>query len=199
MRSLLAVVATAAVLALAQPASAAELIERITPEHMAKIVEEVTGKKPEIGKNPNGLPVIAVNPGNGVDEYILGRCTAQGCLDIQATTYFDKDPKLTIAAVNSYNNKYISAQASVGPDGFVYLVRLFVVDGGVSEENIKVNMKIFMEAPDALMEVVTTQATASLAPNGVPVAAMVPNLLQRQPVLALRGITNPRHARKLRR
>ena len=197
MRSILAAVATAILLAAPVQASGNELIARITPEHLAKIVEEVTGKKPELGKNDAGDPIVSVNPGNGVDEYILGRCTAQGCLDIQATTFFDKNPKLTLAVVNSYNNKYLNAQGSIGADGLTYLIRLFVTDGGVSEENIKVNIKIFMDAPGALMEVVETQATASLPATGVPVAATRPSLLSRQPMRALPVKSDPQRARKL--
>lgn len=198
MRSLLAAVAAVGLLISPAQAAGSDTIQRMTPEQLVAILADVTGKKPEIGKNDAGDPVVSLNTGNGYDDYVLGRCTQQGCLDIQATTFFEKDPKLTLAVVNAYNNKYLNAQGSIAADGRVYLVRLFVVDGGVGKENIEVNIKIFMQSPDLLMEVLSTQATASLPSNGVPVAAVRPGLMQRQPVLASPINTDPRRARRVR-
>lgn len=202
MRQLLAAVATAAALLAPAKAAGNELIARITPERMAAILEEMTGKKAELDKNDAGDPVVAIDPGNGYDEYILSRCDPQGCLDIQATAFFKKDPKFTLAAVNAYNSSYLNAQASLATDGRVFLFRFFVTDGGVSEENIKANIKIFMQAPDAFLDVLSKQATASIAPNGVPVSATVPSLAQvlspALPHQIRRAGTDPNRAHKLK-
>ncbi len=173
MRSL--VLAAAAVAALTTaPVSAADLMTRLAPEKMVAIVTAATGKPAELVKNDQGDPVVSVNTGNGYDDFILGRCDAQGCADIQMTCFFEKDPKLTLAAVNAFNYKYVNAQGSVGPDGKTYLVRSMVVEGGVTEANIKANLALYFAAADLLVDVANTQQTAAIPSGGVPVSAMAP-------------------------
>ena len=74
---------------------------------------------------------------------------------------FNKNERFNLAVVNGFNGKYLNAQASLTPDGRVYLVRLFVTTGGVTEANVKANIDVFTKAPGLFVQHVLSQATAS--------------------------------------
>ena len=179
MRSLLAAIAAAIFFLAPVSATAADNITRLTPEKLSQIVETLAGKKPEIDLSDKSSPTVSIDTGNGSDFFILSQCTEQGCLDIQMLCFFDKDPRYTLAAVNSYNGAFVNAQATLTTDGKVYLVRDYLVEGGVSEANIIANIQTYDAADDVFIEHMKKQETAAIpSAGGVPAAATTPSLLQ---------------------
>ncbi|MBP6013705.1 MAG: YbjN domain-containing protein [Alphaproteobacteria bacterium] len=189
MRRFLAAVAAFALLVSA-PASAADVVDRITPAKLGEILKAMTGKDVEFSKGDDGTEIVSVNTGNGYDDFIMDKCTAQGCTEIQMTCFFNKDDRLTLAAVNAFNGSSLNAQAALKPNGNVYLYRLFVTEGGVTEANVRANIEIYMVADDIFLQTLDTQKVASLPPAGVPVSAMKPESRHWPAALPARMIKN---------
>ncbi len=164
MRKLL--LAAAAWLPLASAASAADLITSITSDRLATIVTALTGKTAVITKPEAGVEVVTIND-NGDYDFILSDCTAKGCTSMQPTMFFNKDEHFNLAVINGYNSKQLGAQAFMTPDNRVYLVRLYLLDGGVAEDNLKVNIVLYLKTPAIFVEhVMNSQTTASAGGNG---------------------------------
>jgi hypothetical protein len=168
----LALAAVAAACLLPTQAFAADTVANLTSDKLAKILSAATGKEGKITKPEAGVEVVTIRETDGADyDYVLSECTAQGCPDLQMNMFFNKDDSFNLGLVNSYNGKALNASAFLSPENRVYLVRHVVLQGGVTEENIKANIKIFLAAPDLFIEHVASQQTASAAPGVTPVAA----------------------------
>ncbi len=173
MRKVLIAAATVAALArLSQAASAADVITNMTSDRLAVILTAMTGKKAVITKPESGVEVVTITD-NGDIDFIMTDCAAKGCASMQPTMFFNKDEHFNLTVVNSYNTKELSAQAFLTADNRVFLVRLYVFDGGVTEENLKTNIGIYLKAPGIFAEhALGSQTTASAGGSGsVPVAA----------------------------
>ena len=86
-------------------------------------------------------------------------------------TFFEKDSHFNLTAINSFNSIDASAEAVLRADGQVSLMRLQVFEGGVTAENVKAHIKMFMNAPALFAQHVLEQKTVSYAPGPMPAAA----------------------------
>lgn len=169
MRTFNFVLATVAYLLLAGQALAADTLPLLTSAKLAEILTAATGKPATVTKPEAGVEVVSIVE-NGSYDFIMSSCTASGCPDVQMTMFFNKEDIFTLALVNGFNGKDLSATAFLTPDNRVYLVDLYVVEGGVTEENVKKNLAIYLKAPRLFAQYAVGQTTASLPPAGVPVA-----------------------------
>ena len=165
----LVAVAMAALITVTSSASAAELTQ-ITSAKLSEILTAITGKATNVSKPEAGVEIVSIVE-NGSYDFVLSDCTAQGCATMQMTMFFNKEDIFTLALVNGFNSKDLSATAFLTPDNRVYLVNLFITDGGVTEENIKANLAIYLRAPGKFAKFALSQTTAALPSAGVPVAA----------------------------
>lgn len=165
--------AAAAALQLAATASAADVITAIKSDRLAEIVTALTGKKATITKPEAGVEIVTISD-NGDMDFIMSDCTANGCATLQPTMFFNKDDAFNLAVVNGYNSKQLGAQAFLTPDNRAYLVTLYLFDGGVTEENMKAKLVLYMKTPGIFVDhVVKSQTVASAAPasGATPAAA----------------------------
>lgn len=171
MRRVLSALAFAAVAALTQAnqSFAADTQSRLTSAKFAEILTALTGKAATVTKPEAGVEVVSIAD-NGSYDFVMSDCTAAGCPSVQMTMFFNKEDIFTLALVNSYNSKYLGAQAFLTPDNRVYLVRLFITEGGVTEDNIKANIALYLSSLKVFAQTALSQSTASLPAPGVPVA-----------------------------
>lgn len=160
----------AAFMSYATPASAADVMQTITSDKLAEILTAMTGKKAEIAKPEAGVEVVTYTD-NGDRDFIMSECTAKGCAIVQMTMFFNKDASFNLAGVNGYNSQNLNAQAFLTPDNRVYLVRLYLTIGGVTEENLKANISLYLRAPGVFIEHLSSQSTAATGTGPVTVAA----------------------------
>jgi hypothetical protein len=64
-------------------------------------------------------------------------------------------------AINGFNGKVLNAQAHVLANGNVVLMGLYVLTGGVTEDNLKVNLSIFLKSPELFENHILSQVTAA--------------------------------------
>jgi hypothetical protein len=70
------------------------------------------------------------------------------CRGLQMLIFFRQNQKpYQIAQVNSFNQRYAFAQAVLMPDGKLGLSRYVISDGGVTQNNLTENLKVFMAMP----------------------------------------------------
>ncbi len=160
-------------------AYAADVFSRLTSERVTTMLKaagatDITATKPEAG-----VEIVTFNDGNGAVNLVLLECTADGCGTLQMSIIFDKDDRFTPAALNSFNAMYLTAQAATMSSGNVALMDLYVPAGGVTEENLKNNLAVFLTSPAQFEKAMQSQVTASV--DTKPGAA--------QPVVAPKALT----------
>jgi hypothetical protein len=155
------------------PASAAEMMTGITSDGLSALFKAAGAATVEVTKPEAGVEIVSVSDGTSAVDLILMSCAATGCPTIQMVTVFNKDPRFTLEAINSYNAKVLNAQAAVMPSGDVALMGLYVFNGGVTEDNLKFNLVIFLQSPELFTNHILSQVTAAADTKGKaqPVAA----------------------------
>jgi hypothetical protein len=176
---LLAAAMTAGIAFSTTQAYAADVFSRLTSERVTTMLKaagatDITATKPEAG-----VEIVTFNDGNGAVNLVLLECTADGCGTLQMSIIFDKDDRFTPAALNSFNAMYLTAQAATMSSGNVALMDLYVPAGGVTEENLKNNLAVFLTSPAQFEKAMQSQVTASV--DTKPGAA--------QPVVAPKALT----------
>lgn len=169
---LAAALALAIAAALTTPVSAADAVmKRLSSAKLSAILTAAGGKEVEVTKPKDGIEVVTFNDGQGPVDFVLSDCTSDGCQAMQMSILFDRDEskKIPLATVNSYNAKILNAQAALLPEGNLLLADLFVTIGGVTEDSLKENISIFLQAPQLLAEHIRSQTTVS---NSVPATVM---------------------------
>jgi hypothetical protein len=171
-KSLLAALAAASVLASA-PASAADLMTGLNSDRLSAMLTAAGATQVQVNKPEAGVEIVSFNDGVGTVDFLLMNCAADGCPTMQMVAVFEKDARFTLQAINAYNSKVLNAQAAVMSDGNVALMGLFVFNGGVTEDNLKFNMAIFLGAPELFTNHILSQVTAAADAKGAaqPVAA----------------------------
>ena len=189
-------IAAAAALQLAATASAADVVTAIKSDRLAEIVTALTGKKATITKPEAGVEIVTISD-NGDMDFILSDCTANGCETLQPTMFFNKDDAFNLAVVNGYNSKQLGAQAFLTPDNRAYLVTLYLFDGGVTEENMKAKLVLYMKTPGIFVDhVLKSQTVASAAPAS-PATTPVATSATAPAVAAGAGAAAPQHQLEL--
>jgi opacity protein-like surface antigen len=167
--------AAAAFIHLTAAASAADVITAIKSDRLAEILTALTGKTATVAKPEAGVEVVTIAD-NGDYDFILSECTAKGCSTMQPTMFFNKDDQFNLTVVNGYNSKQLGAQAFLTPDNRAYLVTLYLFDGGVTEENVKVKIALYLKTPGIFVQhVVGSQTTASAPPAASTMPAAAPS------------------------
>jgi Putative bacterial sensory transduction regulator len=154
-------------------ALAADVITRLTSERLSNVLKAGGATEIQVTKPEAGVEIVNFNDGSGMVNFVLLDCTAEGCGTLQMSILFDNDARFTPAVLNGYNATYLNAQAALMTSGKVALMDLFVTAGGVTEDNLKANIVIFLQSPSLFEKHLASQVTASLDTKGAakPVAA----------------------------
>lgn len=156
-----AVVAAASALSPTQ-AYAEDVFSRLTSARLLTILKAAGATEVAVTKPEAGVEILTFNDGAGPVNLVLMDCAADGCGTLQMGVIFDKDPRFTLSALNSYNATYLNAQAAIMPDGSMGLMRLYVPGGGVTENNLRLNLAVYLEAPALFEKHIQSQVTASV-------------------------------------
>lgn len=174
-RKFLISAAMAAATAYAPAALAADVMTHFTVDRMTAMLKAAGATEIETKKPEPAVEIITFNDGKGTVNMILLDCAAQGCSSMQLGVFFEKDDRYSLSALNSYNAVYLNAQAALLKSGNVTLVRLVVADGGITEDNVKANLQIFLDAPALFEKTIQGQVTTSLdKKDAMPVAGAQP-------------------------
>lgn len=158
---LLAVVAAATAFA-STPAYAQEVFARLTSDRLTTILKASGATEIETTKPEAGVEVVSFNDGTGTVNFVLLDCAADGCGILQMSIIFEKDERFTLSALNSFNATYLNAQAAVMPSGNIGLNQLYLPGGGVTENNLRLNLAVYLESPSLFEKHIQTQVTASV-------------------------------------
>lgn len=172
-KSLLAAFVAAASALASAPASAADVMTSLTSDRLSAMFKAAGATEVQVTKPEAGVEVVSLVDGGGTTDFVLMSCTADGCPTLQMVVVFDKDARFTLEAINAYNSKVLNAQAALMPNGNVVLMGLYVLNGGVTEDNLKFNIAIFLKAPELFTNHILSQVTAAADAKGAaqPVAA----------------------------
>ncbi|MCE9521187.1 MAG: YbjN domain-containing protein [Alphaproteobacteria bacterium] len=164
--------AFAAVTLAATPAIAADaLIMRLSSLKLSAVLIAMGAKEVAVKRDSADLEFVSFNDGNGPVDFALSECNADGCQSLQMFILYDltESKKISLATLNSFNGKYLDAQVAQLEDGAVIMSDLFVTTGGVSEDNLKENISIFLNAPRVFATHLKEQKIASNAVQAQPV------------------------------
>lgn len=175
---LLAVVAAATAFA-STPAYAQEVFGRLTSDRLTTILTAAGATEIATTKPEAGVEVVTFNDGTGTVNLVLLECTAEGCSTLQMSIIFDKDERFTLHALNGFNATYLNAQAAIMPNGNIALNQLYLPGGGVTDDNLRLNLAVYLQAPALFEKHIQSQVTASV--DTKPGAA--------QPVTASKALT----------
>ena len=169
MRKSFVMAAALAAAALASgPVHAADLLTGLNSQRLSAMLLTAGATEVKTEKPQEGVEIITVNDGNGGVNLVLLDCQAGSCPTLQMSVAFEKDAKYTLNALNSYNSTYLIAQAAVLPNGNVLLARLYTTLGGVTEDNLKANLQLFLQAPNIFETHINSQVTAAVDTKGAP-------------------------------
>jgi hypothetical protein len=175
-KSILLAVATVAIAFGSTGASAQEMFSRLSSDRLSNVLKAAGATQVEVTKPEAGVEVVTFNDGTGTVNLVLMECTADGCGALQMSVIFEKDARFTLSALNSFNATYLNAQAAVMTSGNIGLMDLYVPAGGVTENNLRANLAVFLESPQLFEKHLQSQVTASADKPGAaaPVAAPKP-------------------------
>lgn len=158
---LLAVVAAATAFSTTQ-AHALDVLTRLTSDRLSTILKAAGATEIEATKPEAGVEVVTFSDGTGTVNLVLMDCTADGCGTLQMSIIFEKDARFTLSALNSYNATYLNAQAAIMPSGNIGLIKLYLPGGGVTEDNVRLNLAVYLESPALFEKHIQSQVTASV-------------------------------------
>lgn len=167
-KSFLLAAAFAAAAFASAPAQAADILTALTSQRLTAMLQAAGATQIATEKPQDGVEIVTFNDGNGGVNLILLDCQAGSCPTLQMSVAFEKDAKYTLTALNGYNATYLNAQAAVLPNGNVVLARLYSTLGGVTEDNLKANLAIFLQAPTVFENHINAQVTAAVDTKGAP-------------------------------
>lgn len=156
-----AVVAAASALSATQ-AYAEDVFSRLTSDRLSTILKAAGATEIEATKPEAGVEVVTFSDGTGTVNLVLMECTADGCGTLQMSIIFEKDPRFSLSALNSFNATYLNAQAAIMPSGNTGLIRLYLPGGGVTENNLRLNLAVYLESPQLFEKHIQSQVTASV-------------------------------------
>jgi len=172
-KSILLAVATAAIALSSTQALAQEVFSRLSSDRLSNVLKAAGATQVEVTKPEAGVEVVTFNDGTGTVNLVLMDCGADGCGALQMSIIFEKDARFTLSALNSFNATYLNAQAAIMPSGNIGLIDLYVPAGGVTENNLRANLAVYLESPQLFEKHIQGQVTASVDKPGTatPVAA----------------------------
>ena len=161
-KSILVAAVTAATAFSSTEVFAADVITRLTSDRLTTILKAAGATEIEATKPEAGVEVVTFSDGTGTVNLVLLECAADGCGMLQMSIIFDKDPRFTLSALNSFNATYLNAQAAIMPSGNIGLIRLYLPGGGVTEDNVRLNLAVYLESPGLFEKHIQSQVTASV-------------------------------------
>ena len=130
------------------------LVTSFTVDEVVAIAKELGATEIQTGTDDDS-PVITLKKDDLYFALVLRSCKdAPGCHGLLLSLFFepDKTTPFALDAVNAMNNKYAFVKFFVAKDASLGISRFLLADGGISRENVMVNMADFFAMPGIIAE-----------------------------------------------
>ncbi len=148
-------------------ANADALIKKFTVDKVKAILTSA-GAQDVTSKTTSGLDVVSFSSGELKHVGVLTVCSkdGSGCLGLQLLTGWDSGGSVPYQTLNSFNYQVPFGSAFIDPDKTLVYNRYIICDGGVSDENVRINIANFVVGSKKLLQfMLDSQKVASVTPN----------------------------------
>jgi hypothetical protein len=140
----------------APPASAAAagLIDRYDEQAMRSIMSELEYVVLDAHKNAAGRPAMSIEAGDMAFEVTGESCegagAAQVCAGVQFSAQFPENDAVDVDEVMARANRTLRPAKLFRAGAGVVYERYLIMDGGISRENLKTEISVYVEILEAL-------------------------------------------------
>ncbi|MDP3738716.1 MAG: hypothetical protein Q8R02_15080 [Hyphomonadaceae bacterium] len=131
------------------------LIDRYDEAALRSIVQELGYSFVDSDVSGSGKPFMTVEAGDELSFRIMGEsCEGEGdakvCAGVQLSTQFGETGDADFDAVMAAANRTLRPAKLFRIDSGLAYERYLIMDGGVSRENLKTNISVFVEVLEAI-------------------------------------------------
>lgn len=132
------------------------LIDRYDPAALRSIISELGYKVGDTGESSSGKPMMVIDTPEGLSFRILGEsCDGEGkeqvCQGVQLSAQFAQG-NADLDEVMARGNRTLRPAKLFRVDAGLAYERYLIMDGGVSRENLKTEVEVFVEILGALLK-----------------------------------------------
>jgi hypothetical protein len=147
------------------PAAAADpLITQFTTQNVSDVLKELGATEIKTVKGDDGTDSVSFTYDSGPFLFSIINCKKAPCHDLQMAIFYEKDAAFTPGFANTFNGKWLDATAIALADGTLMMNRLVIANGGVTKENLRENMSIFVNVPNLIADQLKAVTTVSAPP-----------------------------------
>jgi hypothetical protein len=135
--------------------STAKLIDRYDQSALTSIMAELKYAVVETSVSSSGKPFMTVEAGDDLSFRVMGEsCEGEGasqvCLGVQLSTQFAEVDGTDFDAVMAAANRTLRPAKLFRIDSGLAYERYLIMDGGISRENLKTNISVYVEVLQAI-------------------------------------------------
>lgn len=137
------------------PTSSTKLIDRYDEAALTSIMRELKYAIVESSVSSSGKPFMTVEAGDELSFRVMGEsCEGEGpsqvCLGVQLSTQFAEAGDVDFDEVMAAANRTLRPAKVFRIDSGLAYERYLIMDGGISRENLKTNISVYVEVLEAL-------------------------------------------------
>ena len=131
------------------------LIDRYDQAALTSIMAELKYAVVETSVSASGKPRMTVEAGDELSFRVMGEsCEGEGaaqvCLGVQLSTQFAEAGDVDFDAVMAVANRTLRPAKLFRVDSGLAYERYLIMDGGISRENLKTNISVYVEVLEAI-------------------------------------------------
>jgi hypothetical protein len=132
-----------------------KLIDRYDQAALTSIMAELKYVVVETSVSSSGKPFMTVEAGDELSFRVMGESceglgAAQVCLGVQLSTQFAEAGDTDFDAVMAAANRTLRPAKLFRVDSGLAYERYLIMDGGISRENLKTNISVYVEVLEAI-------------------------------------------------
>ena len=132
-----------------------KLIDRYDEAALTSIMRELQYAVIETSISSSGKPFMTVEAGDELSFRVMGEsCEGEGaaqvCLGVQLSTQFGEIDGTDFDAVMATANRTLRPAKLFRVDSGLAYERYLIMDGGISRENLKTNISVYVEVLEAI-------------------------------------------------
>lgn len=150
----------AAALAIPAVAQSSELITSVTQEDLAAIAEEAGHEV--VGYGEAGAVSVRASTPEGTVYYLSGTaCQGDTCQGINLSSRFEANERVTLETINQANIRRAAVSVWLMDDNVLGISRYIILDGGMTDENIRINLDNFIAIVPSVIDMFYDDAEAT--------------------------------------
>jgi hypothetical protein len=135
--------------------SAGKLVDRYDEAALSSIMAELKYAIVETSVSSSGKPFMTVEAGDELSFRVMGEsCEGEGaaqvCLGVQLSTQFAEIDGTDFDAIMATANRTLRPAKLFRVDSGLAYERYLIMDGGISRENLKTNISVYVEVLQAI-------------------------------------------------